>query len=360
LKKNNLYAINITKDEILKEGFSILVEGYMDVISLYQHGIRNVTASLGTALTAAQAAMLKRYANNTVLAYDADAAGIDAAVRGMDILRDAGLNVKVLVLGDMKDPDEFVRKHGREAFLSAAENAVPFIEFKLTVTRDKHDLSAADGAVRFLRDAAGVLRSLSPVEADYYVKKLAADTGIAEGAIRMEVWGDARETAVPQRKSHRVSEEEDDSDAAADDAVLAIQRNLIRLVLYDSSFVSEVRSHARIFVTPSLYRIFENIAGLATESPEADIDIKVLEDMLEDADREVLSGILNTVMLSEQPEQQLAECIAQVRIRALAEREKEILDVLAIGATGDEHTQGLMEQLLEVQENIRKIKGGAE
>jgi DNA primase len=360
LKKNNLYAINITKDEILKEGFSILVEGYMDVISLYQHGIRNVTASLGTALTAAQAAMLKRYANNTVLAYDADAAGIDAAVRGMDILRDAGLNVKVLVLDDTKDPDEFVRKHGREAFRDAAKNAVPFIDFKLAVTRDKHDLSAADGAVRFLRDAAVVLRSLSPVEADYYVKKLAADTGIAEGAIRMEVWGDAREAAIPQRKPHRAPESEDDLTAAADDAVLAIQRNLIRLVLYDSSFVSEVRPHSRIFVTPSLYRIFENIAGLAAENPETDVDVKTLEDMLGDADRQILSSILDTVMLSEDPKQQLAECVAQIQIRALAEREKEILNVLAIGATDDEHTQGLMKQLLEIQENIREIKGDAE
>ena len=117
LKKNNLYGLNLTKHDISKENCAILVEGYMDVISLYQSGVQNVSASLGTALTDNQAALLKRYTDGVILSYDADDAGRKAALRGLDILYGAGMNVKVLHVTDGKDPDEFVKKKGKEAFI---------------------------------------------------------------------------------------------------------------------------------------------------------------------------------------------------------------------------------------------------
>jgi DNA primase len=297
----------------------------------------------------------------------------------MDILRDAGLTVKVLVLSDMKDPDEFVRKHGREAFLEAARSAAPFIDFKLTVARNKHDLAAAEGSVAFLREAAGILRTLSPVESDYYIKKLSADTGIAEGAIRMETWGDHASGGVAQNAfrdapfggaepsqdaygnaARRTFADPDgskvDRSGYADKAALAIQRNLIRLVLYDGSFTEEVRAHSRIFVTPALYRIFEHICALTARDPDADTDVKALEDMLDDDDRQALADIMETVLLGEDPKRQLSECIAQAEIRALSEREKEILDVLAVSAGDEERMSGLMEQLKDIHEKIREIK----
>ncbi|MDR1029024.1 MAG: toprim domain-containing protein, partial [Clostridiales Family XIII bacterium] len=387
LKKNNLYAIDITKDEIVKEGFSILVEGYMDVISLYQHGVRNVTASLGTALTAAQARVLKRYANNTILAYDADAAGVDAALRGMDLLRDAGLRVKVLVLSDTKDPDEFVRKYGRDAFLDAAKEAVPFIDFKLSVARKRHDLTAAEGSVAFLREAAGILRKLSPVESDYYIKKLSEDTGIGEGAIRTETWGDHASGSVAaggaggasrgapygapygapnggpefERNPHggavpRRGGADANGGGPVDEAALAIQRNLIRLVLYDGAFLEEVRPYDGIFVTPPLYRIFKGVTALAARDPGADIDRKALDEILDDEAGRALADIMERVLLGEDPARQLDDCIAQMKIRTLSEREREIRDVLGIGAEGDAHTSDLMKQLKEVQDLIFEIK----
>ncbi|MBO5666783.1 MAG: DNA primase, partial [Firmicutes bacterium] len=112
LKKMNLFGLNLTRQDINKKDCAILVEGYMDVISLYQAGVRNVSASLGTALTEQQAAMLKRYTKNVILCYESDSAGRAAALRGMDILRAAGCNVKVMHVTDGKDPDEFVKKNG--------------------------------------------------------------------------------------------------------------------------------------------------------------------------------------------------------------------------------------------------------
>ena len=109
-KKNNLYALNTTKQDIGKEGYAILVEGYMDVISLYQHGVRNVSASLGTALTDNQARLINRYTKQVVLSYDADNAGRNAALRGIEVLSKQDCKVKVLHVTDGKDPDEFIKK----------------------------------------------------------------------------------------------------------------------------------------------------------------------------------------------------------------------------------------------------------
>ena len=103
----------------------------MDVISLYQSGVQNVSASLGTALTDNQAALLKRYTDGVILSYDADDAGRKAALRGLDILYGAGMNVKVLHVTDGKDPDEFVKKKGKEAFIELTKKALPYADSKI-------------------------------------------------------------------------------------------------------------------------------------------------------------------------------------------------------------------------------------
>ena len=125
LKKNNLFGLNLTRKEIDKEQRAIIVEGYMDMISLYQNGIRNVAASLGTALTLNQARLLCRYSRNIVLSYDSDSAGINAALRGIDVITAAGGKPRVMNVTDGKDPDDFVRAHGKEAYLKLADNAMP-------------------------------------------------------------------------------------------------------------------------------------------------------------------------------------------------------------------------------------------
>ena len=107
----------------------------MDAISLYQNGVRNVAASLGTALTENQAKLINRYTKNVILSYDADAAGQKAALRGIEVLRGENCKVKVLHVTDGKDPDEYIKKNGREAFLSLTENALPYIDYKLEAAK---------------------------------------------------------------------------------------------------------------------------------------------------------------------------------------------------------------------------------
>ena len=159
----------------------------MDMISLYQNGIRNVAASLGTALTLNQARLLCRYSKNIVLSYDSDSAGINAALRGIDVINAAGGKPKVMNVTDGKDPDDFVRAHGKEEFLKLVDNAVPATDYKLRLARRGYDFRNDRDVLDYIERVVPILRTLGPVEQDIYVRKLSSEFGISESAINMAV-----------------------------------------------------------------------------------------------------------------------------------------------------------------------------
>lgn len=206
LKKNNLFGLNFGKRAIADENRAIIVEGYMDVISLYQAGIHNVTASLGTALTDNQARLLCRYSKNIVLSYDSDQAGINAALRGISVVSGAGGKPRVMTVTDGKDPDEFVKKHGKEAFLRLADNAVPATDFRLKLAAEGMDLTDDRQILEYVEKVVPVLRSLGPVEQDIYVRRLSSQLGVSENAIMMAVRTEEQGSRTPQ--SARMSRRE--------------------------------------------------------------------------------------------------------------------------------------------------------
>ncbi len=192
-KGNNLYGLNFAKNQIRSKKQCIVVEGYMDVISLYQRGIKNVTASLGTALTEKQADLLKRYAEEIIIAYDADAAGQTATLRGMDLLKEVGCHVKVLRLSQGKDPDEFIKKRGKEAFSNEINQALSLIDKKILLAKQANDLKTVEGRINFVKSITEVLKQLkSPIEVDAYIKKIAEESQISIEAIKYEVYGNTR------------------------------------------------------------------------------------------------------------------------------------------------------------------------
>ena len=182
-KGTNLYGLNFATKNKLEQDYIIIVEGYMDLISLHQHGITNTVASLGTALTVNQARLLKRYVNKVIISYDADVAGQTATLRGLEILRNAGFDVKVLKVPQGKDPDEFVRNNGKEAFLRLVDNALPLIEYRIKKASEGIDVSNNDELVKYGERFAERLADLNPVEKDVYIKKMSEETSIQEQAI---------------------------------------------------------------------------------------------------------------------------------------------------------------------------------
>jgi len=182
-KGTNLYGLNLAIKSNMTERYFIIVEGYMDCISLHQYGITNVVASLGTALTVNQARLLKRYADKVIISYDADVAGQTATMRGLEILRNAGFDVRVLTIPKGKDPDEFVRANGKEAFLKLIENATPLINYRLKRAEEGINFKDEQSIIKYGERVTDILAELNPVEKDVYIKRIAEDTGLKEQSL---------------------------------------------------------------------------------------------------------------------------------------------------------------------------------
>ena len=188
-KRFNLYGLNFSRKNIINRTI-VLVEGYMDLISLFQYGVRNVVATLGTALTEQQGNLIKRYADTAIISYDSDEAGIKAALRAIEILSKIGLNIKVLNLRDAKDPDEFVRKYGLEEYKKAIDEATHYIKFKIDHLKKSFNLDKDEERVKFGKEASKIIKELkSPVEVDYYTNYIAKQINISTESIKKEVYG---------------------------------------------------------------------------------------------------------------------------------------------------------------------------
>jgi len=186
-KSYELYNLNHCKN-YMETGRLLIVEGYMDVISLYQKGIKNTVAALGTAFTPFHGKILERYANEVIIAFDGDSAGKSATEKAMNILKKTSLNVKILNLPTNEDPDSFVQKYGQQGFEESVAKALTIIEYELELLKSLNDLSQTDGRLRYGNEAIKILRQLeTSVEIDYYSKMVAGETGINQEVIRREV-----------------------------------------------------------------------------------------------------------------------------------------------------------------------------
>ena len=184
-KGKNLFSLNLAKKSDTKR--MILVEGYMDVISVYQAGIHNIVATLGTALTQSQAKLISKYSSEVLICYDMDEAGRKAALKAIDIFSAIGTKARIVKLKGAKDPDEYIKKSGVAMFKKALEESVPSTEFKLSLIRLEHNTSETDGKIGFVTDAAKVLAGVKePIEVDAYINKLVDETGIGKEAIYAE------------------------------------------------------------------------------------------------------------------------------------------------------------------------------
>ena len=166
----------------------LIVEGYMDVISLHQRGITNVVASLGTAMTEAQGRLLRRSSEQIILGYDADGAGQEAIVRGLDILRNLGCDVRVLQISGAKDPDEYVTKYGPERLKKCIDDAISLVEFKVRVLKRTLNLENTADKIKFLNEVAKILaRVENSMEQEIYIEKISKDYDISKEALYSEI-----------------------------------------------------------------------------------------------------------------------------------------------------------------------------
>lgn len=185
-KGKHLFGLNVAKKEQIKK--IIIVEGYMDAISLHQRGITNVVASLGTAMTESQGRLLRKSSEQVIIGYDADGAGQAATLRGLEILQNLGCDIRILQIEGAKDPDEFVTKYGPERFLKYVDNAISLVEYKIKVLKQNLNIDNTNDKIKFLKEIAKELSKISNnIEREVYIDKISLEYKISKEAIYSEI-----------------------------------------------------------------------------------------------------------------------------------------------------------------------------
>lgn len=249
-KKRTLYGLNFARSSKKKE--IILVEGYMDMISIYQAGFHNVAASLGTAFNVEHATVLKKFVTDIILIFDSDTAGETAALRAIPILVGAGFRVKVLQVPNGKDPDEFIKQNGSVEFSKLLVNAKSYMAFQIDCSKKKYNMENTEQKMIFTKEAAQMLSKLdSPIERDVYAKEISVQTGIAENAIVGEILkikgnDDAQFANEAEKKRIRMyTDKTAGEEIIKSKGVYEAQRNIIFICATKKEIYDKIKLHIK-------------------------------------------------------------------------------------------------------------------
>ena len=318
-KSRNLFALNFAKTT--KLGRLVLTEGYMDTISLHQAGFDCAVASLGTALTADHAQLLARFTKEVVICYDADAAGIQAADRAIPLLERTGLTVRVLRVEGAKDPDEYIKTYGRDAFARLLDQSQDRMDYSLRQLQGRYDLSEPAQKVEFAREGAALLATLdSPVEREVYAGRLSETTGIGKAALLQEAKlaydrrlrearrKERRRDAVPVAQVQpraRSLRYEDPRSARAEEGIL-------RLLMLDGALVRQTADLApEDFTSPALGKIYGVLRDRLRQGRPTQLGM--LEGELDRDEIDLLAAILRQPEILENAPAALADYRAVLR-----------------------------------------------
>ena len=236
-KRKLLFGLDRSHRAIQQEGRAIVVEGYMDAISVFDAGVHNVVASLGTAFTPEHAKKLLHYAPEICFCYDSDEAGQKATIRALTIVRDTGARVRVIVVPDGKDPDEFIRKHGADAFRALVEKALPLVEYRLRYVLSHTNYDTLDGKVKALHEMMPVLAGIREAAVrSEYERRLAQTLMLDEGIVRSELRHYRPEVEEAVRQPIRKAV------AKPDTALRKAGRLVIRMAWQDAAVIAHLET----------------------------------------------------------------------------------------------------------------------
>lgn len=332
-KRKHLYGLNFAR--ISKKNYMLVVEGYMDVISLHQEGFDNAIATLGTSFTTEQAMLLKRYTADIILCYDSDKAGVGAAVRAIPIFKRNGINVKVLQIPGYKDPDEYIKAKGKDAFEELIKNAQPHVMFEVDVLRKQFSLDKPDEKVKFvMRVASNLVNITNKVEREIYVKQIAEEVNISEKALTEEINKIIQNTGIVKEHRYVNPKNEQKNNMQEQDIVVQAQKNLLAIVIGSENVFNIIKEYItpKEFVDP----VFNKVANYIYEQYKNGKKVElanVINKFFEIEEQQKVSSILNVKCQFETLKQQekaindLVRIIKQGSIDKLT-RENEDLDNL--------------------------------
>ena len=338
-KRKGVYAANLLKKQRNLKRI-ILVEGYMDVVALIQHGVNGVVATLGTALTNEQARLLKRYAPEIWVSYDGDSAGQHAIVRALEIFEQEDIRARVLFFPDNLDPDEFIRQRGLDAFQQL--RPLRAAEYLLQRAKEDLDLSDDEGRMEYARRSAQILRKVNePIELDHYLKNLTVDTGISR-EILVQQMGITMPEPAQQRPSLRPVRRNQ-----AENAHSMEEKTLISILA--SGLAPENAIRAEDFDTPLIRQLAEKLLGGI--SPAA-----ILSQCENDQDRQEISDLfaLDIQINAENAASMAEQCLNTVRVHRL---QKQIDEMSAnLNNLDAENKKEELQQLMALTTELNRIK----
>lgn len=313
-KTNELFALNLAKDS--GKDTLILCEGYMDVISMHQAGFTNAVAGCGTALTSEQVRLISRYANEVILAYDADEAGQKAVHKAMNLFKTTDVKIKVPKFVGGKDPDEIIKKLGRDKFKGMLEGATNDTEFALLEIKDKYDISTTQGKIDFVGDALKVIASLQPVEQDLYLSRISNELSIEKSSLKLQLSTIVKLRKNREKKSqyktiindYTRNEARKTYDTGISTRQSKAESRLLTLLIYypDCSKLLNNFDSSRLsdgFVKKAYAALLERI------NDGLDFDLMTLGEQFSDTDYAEFSKLMNTNIDSANPKEEFKDCL---------------------------------------------------
>ncbi|MCC8138319.1 MAG: DNA primase [Clostridiales bacterium] len=318
-KSRNLYGLNYARSS--KEKALLVCEGYMDVISMHQAGFTNAVASLGTALTSRHAVILKRYTDEVILTYDSDEAGIRAALRAIPLLKEAGVSTRVLHLEPYKDPDEFIKALGTDAFRERIEQAENSFLFEISVMEKSYDMKDPDGKTRFFQEAAGKIAGLElEIERENYIEAVAQRYQTSYEGMRKMVLNVLMQGAPVRTAPRRIDGE---ARSEKDDGILRSQR----LILTWLTEYPEIYPAVSAYIRPEDFTdgLYSEVASMLYDqlSKNERNPARIVNHFTEPDEQRTVAQIFNTevpVASKKEQEKAIADTIRKVMSYAVEQQ----------------------------------------
>ncbi len=359
-KGRHLFGLNNAKKGDTKK--LIIVEGYMDAISLYQRGITNVVASLGTALTEQQGWLLRKSCEQVIIGYDADGAGQAATLRGLEILQNMGCDMRILQIYGAKDPDEFVVKYGPERFLKCVDNSISLVEFKVKNLKQGLNLENTNDKIKFLNQIAKILSNVdNNIEKEIYIDKISLDYNISKEAIYAEVnklsYSKNKDTKILEKPVSSFIRKEKNEEEKINEATLKREKMLIYILI---NYPEQSYTKIKDVVTMNLIKLEKNqqiIKRLYEELEKGNINTNILDCFTDEDIINYLSGIMASDFEITDVHKGIDDIISVYAKEKLIDRRNEIIKQLDnIQNLTKEEVANLERELNEIILKLAKIK----
>ena len=359
-KARNLYGLNVAKNTKTRK--LIIVEGYMDTVSLHQRGIDNVVASCGTALTEAQGRLLRKYAEKVIISYDSDSAGQAATLRGLEILNNLGCDIRILQMEGAKDPDEYVIKYGNGRFNDLVENAISLVEFKIKVLKKGLNIENTNDKIKFMNEIAKILGGVdNKIEQEIYIDKISSDYNISKEAIYAQI----NKNEYSNNKGSKILESSNirkpiiKKQETKVNSELEKRENIIISLLIDGG--EEVYNKIKDIINPNDFKSEANqkiMRRLYEEFEKGNSNINSLVDMFADDEQVVnaLTGIMADDYEIEDNKKALEDVINNYQKEKLMARRNEIIQSLNNANLDKEKANELEKELHTLIIKLAQIK----